>query len=66
MRYTIESRYPAWARWRPVTASPHGESWPFNPTTRVLTFLTRAEAMECLYVLRRSNASDFRVAEETP
>lgn len=63
MRYMLESRWPQWARWRPVTAAPHSERWPVDPQTRRLVFDSAAMAEQAAEGMRRANAGEFRVVE---
>ena len=59
--YIVESRVSPAFRWRPVTARPHGEPFPFDPTTRVLTFDTHEAAENAATMIRRANAGEYRV-----
>lgn len=62
MNYRIESRYPTWARWRIVTASPHRETMPFD--ARGLLFATREQAEIARAKMLTANAGEFRIVEE--
>lgn len=59
--FYIESRWPAWARWRPVTARLHDERNAFNPETRVLQFTTREAAEYACAEMAKANAGEYRV-----
>ena len=66
MAYTIESRYPEWARWRPVIARPHDERFPFDPTTRRLRFERHECAALALKAISQSNAGEYRIVQAIP
>ncbi len=59
--FRIESRYPTWARWRIVTASPHRETRPFDKTG--LIFTDHAEAESAMESMKNANAGEFRIIE---
>ena len=62
-QYRIESQWPAWSRWRVLTARPHSEQYPFDADTRELVFLDRALAEQACASFARWNAGNFRVVE---
>lgn len=66
MAFRIDSRWPAWARWRPVTARPHDERHPFDPVTRVLTFPTRMEAADAARAMESANGGEYVAREVSP
>ena len=61
-KYTIESRWPEWARWRPVTARPHDERFPFDPRTKQLVFERHDCAAAAAQSLSAANAGEYRVS----
>jgi len=61
--FELESRWPAWSRWRPVTARPHDERFPFDPVTRRLQFASRKDAETAASAMRSTNAGETRIVE---
>lgn len=60
MTFTIESRWPAWSRWRQVYAKPHGEVLPVDSINR-LCFESRVFAEIAAAELQRVNAGEYRI-----
>jgi hypothetical protein len=61
LKYQIISRWPQWARFRKVTARPHGEKYHFDARTRELVFDTYDDAINAVESMKRANAGDYRV-----
>lgn len=61
LKYQIISRWPHWARFRKVTARPHGERYPFDPKTRELVFDTYDEARIAADSMQLHNSGEYRV-----
>jgi hypothetical protein len=59
--FQIESRWPASARWRKVTASLHREKYPFNSETQELEFIGILNALDAMEAMKRANAGEFRI-----
>jgi hypothetical protein len=57
--YRIESRYPQWARWRVVPASPHREKCPFD--AKGLIFSSIEDAYSHMAKMQLANAGEFRI-----
>ena len=60
--YRIQSRWPQGARWRFVTAKPHGEWRPFDSVG--LLFQDIDQARRALARMKTANAGDFRLVGE--
>jgi hypothetical protein len=59
--FAVESRWPTWARWRPVTVRPHDERHDFDPATGEIRFHSFRAAFDAAADMARANAGEYRV-----
>lgn len=60
--FRIESRWPAWAKWKIVTPRPHGEKFPFDD--KGLFFMAKEDAESALAAMSSANAGEFRIVHD--